>query len=126
MPSLEASFRIVRDMTLDIAYFPLWWYSAGLVERLKATGEMIKGWARTLQISLWVRNIFTPMYGRYDWQSRIISVFMRVVQIIGRSIALLFIGIGAVILLLLYVLGPIALGLFFVYHAFFSGTASYG
>ncbi|MFA5946084.1 MAG: hypothetical protein WC802_04225 [Patescibacteria group bacterium] len=126
MPSAEATFRIVRDLTLDVAYFPLWWYSAGLLERFKGTGELIQGSARSLQLTLWIRNIFTPMYGQYDWQSRLISIFMRCVQIIGRFLALVFFSVLALVLLGLYIFGPIALVLLLVYHGFLSGSASYG
>jgi hypothetical protein len=125
MPSLEASFRIVRDLTLDLLYFPIWWYSTGLMERVNGAGELISSASRSLQIGVWIRNIFVPMYGAYDWQSRIISVFMRTVQIIGRTIALFFWVVIAFVLFALYVFGPIALVLFFAYHAFLSGQASY-
>jgi len=126
MPSAEATFRIVRDLTLDVAYFPLWWYSAGLLERFKSTGEMIQGSAKSLQLMLWIKNIFTPMYGQYDWQSRLISIFMRGVQIIGRFFALMFFSALAIVLLGLYVFGPIVLVLVLVYHGFLTGSASYG
>lgn len=125
MASLEASFRIVRDLTLDLLYFPIWWYSTGLMERVNGTGDLITGTARSLQIGVWVRNIFVPMYGAYDWQSRIISVFMRSVQIVGRTIALFFWIVIALALFALYVFGPIVIVLFFAYHAFLSGQTSY-
>lgn len=123
MPSFEASFRIVRDLTLDVFYFPIWWYSTGLLERVNGTSDLIVGTARSLQIMIWIKNIFVPMYGAYDWQSRIISVFMRCVQIVGRVIALLFWVIIAFALFVLYVFGPIALVVLFAYHAFFSGQS---
>ncbi len=123
MPSLEASFRIVRDLTLDFLYFPIWWYSTGLLERVTGTSDLIIGASRSLQIGVWVKNIFVPMYGAYDWQSRLISVFMRSVQIVGRVIALLFWVIVAFALFALYVFGPIALALLFAYHAFMSGVS---
>lgn len=125
MASLEASFRIVRDLTLDLLYFPIWWYSTGLMERVNGTSNLIAGTARSLQIGVWIKNIFVPMYGAYDWQSRIISVFMRSVQIVGRTIALFVWMIIAVTLFALYVFGPIAIVLFFAYHAFLSGQTSY-
>jgi hypothetical protein len=125
MPSIEASFRIVRDLTLDLLYFPIWWYSTGLMERVNGAADLITGASRSLQIGLWIRNIFVPMYGAYDWQSRIISVFMRTVQIIGRVIALVFWIVFAFVLFALYVFGPLALVLLFLYHAFLSGGASY-
>jgi len=52
------------------------------------------------------------MFGMYDWQSRIISFFMRVAQIIGRSIAMLVMFILAIVALALYVvILPITVGL---------------
>jgi len=123
MPSFEASFRIVRDLTLDFLYFPIWWYSTGLLERVSGTSDLIVGTARSLQIMVWIKNIFVPMYGAYDWQSRLISVFMRSVQIVGRVIALLFWIAIAFALFALYVFGPIALVLFFAYNAFMSGQS---
>jgi hypothetical protein len=125
MPSIEASFRIVRDLTLDLLYFPIWWYSTGLMERVNGAGELITGASRSLQIGLWIRNIFVPMYGAYDWQSRLISVFMRCVQIVARVIALVFWVLVAFAFFALYVFGPIMLILLFAYHAFLSGQASY-
>jgi len=35
-----------------------------------------------------VRHIFTPMYGQTDFEGRLMSVFMRIVNIIGRTFAL--------------------------------------
>jgi hypothetical protein len=125
MASFEATFRIVRDLTLDLLYFPIWWYSTGLMERVSGAADLISGASRSLQIGLWMRNIFVPMYGAYDWQSRLISIFMRSAQIVGRSIALVFWVLIAFVLFALYVFGPIALVLLFAYHAFLSGQASY-
>lgn len=78
--------------------------------------ETIKGYSRTLAIRVWIKNIFVPMFGMHDWQSRLISFFMRVVQIIGRSIALLIFTFAALLALAIYVLIlPTAVGSA-VYH----------
>ena len=69
-----------------------------------------------LAIGVWTKNIFVPMFGMHDWQSRIISFFMRVVQIIGRSIALCILTVIIVFALVLYVLIlPVAVGCM-LYH----------
>ena len=78
--------------------------------------DMIQGYARTLAIRVWIRNIFVPMFGMYDWQSRLISFFMRVVQIIGRTIALCAIVLLALCALSVYVIAlPLVAGLT-LYH----------
>jgi len=69
-----------------------------------------------LAIGVWTKNIFVPMFGMHDWQSRIISFFMRVVQIIGRSIALFLLTLIILFALALYVLVlPAAVG-FAAFH----------
>ena len=69
-----------------------------------------------LAIKVWIKNIFVPMFGMHDWQSRIISFFMRVVQIIGRAIVLCILTVGIIFTLASYVLIlPAAVG-FAAYH----------
>ena len=43
-----------------------------------------------------MNNLFTPMYGQYDWQGRIISFFVRLFQLIFRLI-----GFGVFFILIL-------------------------
>ncbi|PIX12175.1 hypothetical protein COZ73_00770, partial [Candidatus Falkowbacteria bacterium CG_4_8_14_3_um_filter_36_11] len=45
---------------------------------------------KSLALLIWIKNIGRPMYGQYDWQGRIISFFMRLIQIIIRSFFMLF------------------------------------
>ncbi len=97
--------RILLDIVWDIVYFPIWWYSAGAKKILLGCFRMIAEYNRSLAPGLWLKNIFVPMYGQYDWQGRLMSFFMRLVNIIGRSIALL-------------ICTSIILALFFVWLAF--------
>ncbi len=77
---------IARDIIFDILAWPIWWYTVGAVKALKRMGNVIAQGNDELALSVWVKNIFTPMFGQYDWQGRIISFFMRLFQIIFRSI----------------------------------------
>jgi hypothetical protein len=56
------------------------------------------------------------MFGQHDWQSRLISVFMRLVQIIGRSIGLMIIACGVALAFALYLAAPISVILLATYH----------
>lgn len=76
------------DLLGGILRWPFWWYSKGLVLALANARGTIENYAKSIALGVWIKNIFVPMYGTRDWQSRLISIFMRTVQIVGRSIAL--------------------------------------
>lgn len=116
MASVQIVFRSFGDVILDVLQFPVWWYSRGLVRFFSYCEKNIAGTARSLSLKVWMKNLFVPMYGHYDWQSRIISVFMRTVQIIGRLIA--FVVWGVIILLgfVLYLAAPILFGVLALYY----------
>lgn len=80
--------RLFGEALLDVLYFPLWWYSGGVKYMAGRAWGWVAAGNRTLAPSLWLQNIFVPMFGQTDWQGKIISFFMRVVQIIARSLAL--------------------------------------
>lgn len=107
---------VFKDVLLDIIGFPVWWYSRGLLLMFKWCADTLKGYARYMAISVWIKNIFVPMFGQNDWQSRLISIFMRSVQIVGRSIGLMVIAVGVTLALLLYIALPIFVMLQVAYH----------
>lgn len=105
------------DLLGGVLRWPVWWYTQGVKAVFQWAGRMIRDYARSLAINVWIRNIFVPMYGTRDWQSRIISFFMRVVQIIGRSIALAAWIFGVFVLIVAYIVLPIASILGLLYHS---------
>jgi len=80
--------RLFLEALLDIFYFPVWWYSKGFVHVAHNVVGYIKSGNEYLAPGLWLKNIFVPMFGQYDIQGKIVSFFMRLVQIVARSIAL--------------------------------------
>jgi len=84
------SAKILTELVWDILYFPLWWYSRGLVKLFFSLGDFLANRQKSLALLVWVKNIFRPMYGQYDWQGMLISFLVRLVQIIIRSILMLF------------------------------------
>jgi len=83
------SGRIILQVLGEILYFPVWWYSVGLLRFSKALGLFWLGQEESLGLSVWIKNIFVPMYGQRDIASRLISFVMRTVQIIFRGFVLL-------------------------------------
>jgi hypothetical protein len=114
--------QIILKIIGEIIYFPIWWYSLGLKETIQ------KGWhfwlqrEKSLGFRIWLKNIFVPMYGQYDWAGRIISFFIRLVQVIFRGVVLLFWLAIFVSSFLLWLLFPLLL--FIV--LFFQLGISYG
>lgn len=85
--------RVIEHLLMDTATavlrWPIWWYSAGFVAMLKWFVSNVQYYARLSAVGVWLRNIFTPMFGQYDWQSRLISFLVRVGNIIVRGFGLL-------------------------------------
>ena len=69
----------------------------------------VAGTWRSLGLPLWIKNLFTPMFQQYDVMGRLISFFMRLVQIIGRIIAFLILDFLYSLLFLAWIVAPIVL-----------------
>lgn len=101
--------KLLIELFLDIVYFPLWWYSGGVVYAFGRCRDLIVRGNFVLAPGLWLRNIFVPMYGQYDWQGRIISLFMRLVQVIARTVALLVWVAFSIVLFFVWFLIPVVI-----------------
>jgi len=98
---------IFADIIKDIFFFPFWWYSIGLIKTIKKLVDFVADKERSLALFVWLKNIFTPMYGQRDWQGYLISFFVRLVQIIFRSLILVFWIIIALIVFWLWLVFPV-------------------
>lgn len=107
--------RLFLQFFLDILLFPLWWYTDGLRRVLVSLWYNFQDVNLMLSPGLWLKNIFKPMYGQTDIQGRLMSFFMRTVNIIGRSIALLFWFFLLFIILLLWLAMPVFLIFMMIY-----------
>lgn len=81
--------QLLIEALLDLIYFPLWWYTVGAWRALRYCFLLLSEGNDQFAPGLWLRNIFVPMYGQYDWEGRLISFFMRLIQVIVRLFALL-------------------------------------
>lgn len=97
---------VLIDLIGDVLYFPVWWYSEGLQKTARFCLHQISEMEKSLALRVWFANFFVPMYGQYDWQGRIISVFMRLIQIVYRIFALLVWSVFVTILFSVYFILP--------------------
>ncbi|MEO5927495.1 MAG: hypothetical protein ABIO72_02215 [Patescibacteria group bacterium] len=89
------------DLLGSIAWFPVWWYSTGVLKVINSSLDTLKYRVRSYAFAIWIKNFFVPMYGQYDITGKLVSVFMRFVILIARSIAI-------VVEALVYALGIVA------------------
>ncbi len=79
---------LVVDLIGSIAWFPVWWYTKGLQHVIQSAFRALRYRSQAYALKIWIRSFFVPMYGQYDWTGRLVSIFMRFVVIVGRSIAI--------------------------------------
>ncbi len=103
---------LFRDVFLDIVreifYFPIWWYTKGLAMAANFTWQRIKNMEVRLGVKVWVVNIFKPMFGQRDIAGVLISFFMRIFQIIGRTLVLILWTIVMILVFFVWIVLPIA------------------
>lgn len=68
---------VVREVVGILLLFPLWWYTAGLRHHALSVWRELKDCERFFHLGILLRHILTPLYGYTDWQTRTISVFVR-------------------------------------------------
>jgi len=107
------------DLVGGIVRWPVWWYTKGLFLTFQWATSAIQSYAKMIGLVVWMKNIFVPMYGTRDWQSRIISFFVRVFQIIARSIILIVWSL----IMLLFVVAYVSLPVLSLFGALFHMSA---
>ena len=79
------SFKFVAiDIVGDFAYFPIWWYTVGLINRAKSFMLEVKNTWRALALGLWLKAMFMPMYDDRSILGRGISLVMRIIILIWK------------------------------------------
>lgn len=113
---------IFVDLVGSVIWFPIWWYTKGLLLIVNKISGALKFRVESYGFKIWLKNFFVPMYGQYDITGRLVSVFMRLVVLIGRSVAFavesavygvgLLVWLAAPVVLVLLTLSSFAAGTF--------------
>lgn len=102
---------LFRDVSLDIIreilYFPIWWYTKGLAMAANFSWQRIKNMEVRLGVKVWVVNLFKPMFGQHDIAGVLISFFMRIFQIIGRTLVLILWTVIMILVFFVWIVLPI-------------------
>lgn len=112
---------IAVDIFFDILLWPVWWYTKGALRAFLFCLKIIRGQAERMGYGIWLKNLFTPMYGQRDLQGRLISFLVRFVMIVFKSIFLLFWSLFIFLGFFLWELLPLIaiLGIISNIHIFF-------
>lgn len=103
----RASVFILRELIGEVLYFPVWWYSRGLVITARA---LTRRWYTALyqsSLPILFKTMGRPMYGDYTRSGRIISFFFRVILVVWKLFWLALWTVIELIALLAWVAGPI-------------------
>lgn len=99
--------RLSLEFLFDFLYAPVWWYTRGLKRAAQFAARLVALGNEQFAPGLWLLNIFVPMFGQYDWQGRLVSFFVRLGNVIIRSILLIIWIIFSLVVLLLWIFIPI-------------------
>lgn len=109
---------IVVDIIGDFVYWPIWWYTAGLPDRLIWFEGQVKSIWKVLALGLWLKNFFVPMYGDRSILGRAISLVMRIVILFGWKLVWFIVWTAlSLALLLIWILLPPAV-IYMIYKQF--------
>ncbi|MBU1148496.1 hypothetical protein KKI23_00220 [Patescibacteria group bacterium] len=107
---------ITKDIVGDILFFPVWWYSFGFK---KITLSLLNNWrslASGLSITTLFKHIGTPMYGDYTKSGRIISFFMRIIQLIFLTAGIVVYGVLLIVLIVAWLVIPLFVAYNIIYQ----------
>jgi hypothetical protein len=103
----SAGKAVFYDVGGGLVAAPIFWYTRGLADAGKWCVRFWKdGWNR-FGLGVWVKNLFIPMYGQTDITGRLISFFMRLVEIVGRFIIMIVWAVFTVAFFVFYVGAPL-------------------
>ncbi len=105
--SSRAALFLLREFIGEVLYFPVWWYSAGLVLTWRSLARQWLAAANRLSLRILLKNMGKPMYGDYTRSGRVISFFFRLILVAARSVVLAVWTLVEVIFLLLWLAGPV-------------------
>lgn len=103
--------KVIFTIVWDFVYLPIWWYSRGFLDLSRRFWLFVRKREASLGFLVWLRNIFVPMYGQSDFAGRLISFFIRFVQVIFRGGLLLLLILLSLMGLIFYLILPLLIWL---------------
>ncbi len=110
--------KIISELISDVFMFPIWWYSRGFIQWSGVLLNFLREQQKSLGLMVWITNIHRPMYGQTDWQGIMISLFMRIFQIICRGFIMVFWLLAVLLLLIAWLAIPILIAYEIMFQLF--------
>ncbi len=108
--------NIWGELLFELVTAPVWWYTKGAKRAALRCFKRLHDEAAYLGVWVWLRNLFTPMYGQYDMTGRSISFVIRLLQLLVRGTAFLLSVLINVGLFFLYLAWPVLITLEIAYQ----------
>ena len=112
-----AAILILEETVSELLGAPIWWYTRGAISAARRCEERLQAGNDEIGWTVWMGNIFTPMYGQTDMAGRSISVVVRLVQVLVRSLAMMVWVVISVLFFAGYLLLPVFVIAALVGHA---------
>jgi len=110
---------IAVEIIWDVIYFPIWWYSKGLMRVINYCIESATFHVnRRMALGIWIKSMFKPMYGDYTREGRIISIFMRFVVLIWKLVSAVLWLVLLFIIFILWIALPLLIIYFILYQIY--------
>ncbi len=104
---MELIFKnFILDPILSVLYFPLWWYSKGLIKFFKFLHSFLKEISSPFVLKILIANLGKPMYGDCSREGRIISFFMRLFHLSFKIFKIIIVFILCFAVFVIYLLLP--------------------
>jgi len=107
---------LMMDLLVGILYFPVWWYTVGLMKVVHMMQREAKGIAYALNLKILFRFLLKPMFGQYDIWGRIISFGVRIVHFFILFVWAIILTVLLLVLLVVWLLLPPFLVWNILYH----------
>jgi hypothetical protein len=114
-PSRQLVFRTFLSQGLQEGLlWPVWWYARGLSQVSRWLLQSVRESVKFFGVSVWVKNLFVPMYGDESIAGHLISFAVRSAVIVVRGLGVVAWFFAAILLFFLYVLAfpLVAIGFF--------------
>ena len=86
------------DFIGGIVLFPVWWYTRGLLVALNGAVGAFASANRNIGFTVWLKNLFVPMYGETELSGRLVSFAVRLGVLVFRGLGVLLWGTTGILL----------------------------
>ena len=97
------------DLVGGIVLFPVWWYTRGLLVAAKGAAGAFASANRNIGFTVWLKNLFVPMYGETELSGRLVSFGVRLGVLGFRGLGVLAWGTTGILMFFVHLVAlPLA------------------